>query len=140
MVGVVVFALSGCATLPASRADDWTSPSASVGERLQRLTGRWQGVISETEGVYWQGSTPLDITLKPDGTWQGTMGDTTASGTVQFRGGGQIVLRGTRRSSSGYEEPVYLRLSGDDTRRWGETRGRFSGRDERAAVSLRRRA
>jgi hypothetical protein len=48
------------------------------------------------------------------------------------------VLSGTAHPPTGPEEPVYLRLTGDDTRRWGQTRRDFTGGDTHASVSLRR--
>ena len=40
--------------------------------------------------------------------------------------------------AGGHADPVYLILSGDDARRWGETLGRFGGRQERASVGLKK--
>jgi hypothetical protein len=80
---------------------------------------------------------PLDVTLNADGTWTGTIGGAKASGTAQLKGRA-LVLTGTARSGTGHEDPVYLSLTGDGTRRWGETLARFGDRAERASVSLRK--
>jgi hypothetical protein len=128
--------VAGCAAANGRYADD---PSAAVRERehLQPLAGHWQGTISETAGWYHQGSIPLDITIAPDGTWSGTVGKARMSETASFKGG-DLVLSGTERPSTGPEEPVYLRLTGDDTRRWGQTRWDFTDGDTHASVSLRK--
>jgi hypothetical protein len=127
---------AGCAAANGRYGDD---PSAAVPEREhpRPLAGHWQGTISETGGWYHQGSTPLDITIAPDRTWSGTVGKARASGTARFQGE-DLVLSGTAHPPTGPEEPVYLRLTGDDTRRWGQTRRDFTGGDTHASVSLRR--
>jgi hypothetical protein len=125
---------AGCATSTRFGDDD---VSAAVTERVQSLAGHWQGVIGETAGFYTQGSTPLDLKITPDGTWSGTIGKARASGTARFKGR-DLVLSGTAHPATGGDEPVYLRLTGDETRRWGETRRDFSGGDTHANVSLRK--
>jgi hypothetical protein len=138
-IAIVVLALaaslSGCAGLRSSTDD--TGPSAAIPDRLEPLSGRWQGSISETAGWYWQGTRSVDLTIARDGSWQGTIGKSKAAGTVEFKGG-DLVLRGTERTERGTEDPVYLRLRGDATRRWGETVTEFNERSERASVSLRK--
>lgn len=81
---------AGCATSTKLGDDD---VSAAVTERLKPLAGHWQGVIGETGGWYTQGSTPLDLTITPDGTWSGTIGKAPALGTARFKGR-DLVLRG----------------------------------------------
>jgi hypothetical protein len=83
----------------------------------------------------YQGTLPVDMTLRPDGTWSGTIGNAEARGTASMRGR-RLVLGGTARSSTGHVDPLHLALTGDESRRWGATLGRFAGREERASVSL----
>ena len=132
---VLAGTLSGCAGLRASRVDD--ASSASIGERRQPLAGHWQGRIDETAGWFYQGSSPLDLTITPDGRWTGTVGKAKASGVARLKGR-HLVLSGTAASETGHEEAVYLRLTGDDSARWGATRRDFTGGDTHATVSLRK--
>jgi hypothetical protein len=136
-ITVLLFAtlLAGCTGLPGSRADG-ASPSAAVPDRLASLSGRWRGTIDETAGWFHQGSTPVDLTIAPDGTWTGTLGKARAAGRAEVRGR-HLILRGTARSAQD-EDVVYLRVTGDDARRWGETVADFGGRVERASVSLKK--
>jgi hypothetical protein len=136
---VVVFAglLAGCGSLSALRGGDSTHLSASIGDKLEPLAGHWQGLFSATGGWYYQGTVPLDPTIKPDGTWTGTIGGAKASGTAKLKGR-NLVLEGTARSATGHEHPVYLSLTGDEARRWGATMARFGEREEHASVSLRK--
>jgi hypothetical protein len=127
-------AIAGCVASTGVRSDD---PSAAVGARVPSLAGHWQGVISETGGWYHQGSVPLDLTIAPDGTWSGRVGKARASGTARLKGR-DLELRGTAHQATNPDEPVYLRLTGDDTRRWGQTRRDFTGGDTHASVSLRK--
>jgi hypothetical protein len=137
LVGTAALALSlvGCAGHTSRTASDADSPSASVSDQLRSLVGRWQGTLAETGAFYYQGTLPVDVTLRPDGTWGGTIGNAKATGTASMQGR-RLVLSGTARSSTGHEDPVYLALTGDESRRWGATLGRFAGREERASVSL----
>jgi hypothetical protein len=65
----------------------------------------------------------------------GTIGNAEATGTASMQGR-RLVLSGTARSSTSHEDPVYLALTGDESRRWGATLNRFAGREERASVAL----
>jgi hypothetical protein len=134
-VVLLVGSLVGCASHASRTAGDADSPSASVSDQLRSLAGRWQGVMAETGAFYYQGLLRLDLTVHPDGTWSGTIGNARAGGTASMRGN-RLVLSGTARSSTGQQDPVYFALTGDDAQRWGETLGRFGGREERASVSL----
>ena len=127
-------ALTGCGSSLVARED---LASALPDPRVQGLAGHWTGVIVETAGWYRQGRTPLDLSIAPDGTWHGTVGKAQASGIARMRGQ-QLVLSGTARSATGDEDPVFLRLKGDDATRWGETTADFPGGDTHASVSLRR--
>jgi hypothetical protein len=140
VAGAIAVMLTGCTGLSTRPAADATAPSAAIPQRLESIAGHWQGSFVETGGWYFQASKPLDLTISPSETWTGTIGDARASGTARLSGR-LLILRGTARSKTGHEEPVYLSLTGDDTRRWGETRTQFSERDareERASVSLRK--
>ena len=136
LVGALASALVACAG-PASRTAGDATSAAAASDQLRALAGRWQGGLSEIAGWYYQGYVPLDLTLGQDGTWTGTIGGARAAGTAELAGR-LLVLRGTARSGEGQEEPVYLALIGDGTRRWGETVARFGTRQERANVSLRK--
>jgi hypothetical protein len=134
VVLVLAALLSGCAALPTARHDDAEAPAAAIPDRIEPVAGRWQGTIAETAGWFHQGLIPVDLTITPNGTWAGTIGKAGASGTVEFKGR-HLILKGTARSERD-EDPVYLRLTGDATRRWGETAAEFDDREERASVSL----
>jgi hypothetical protein len=131
---VLAWLLSGCGGLHGARLDD--APSAAIPDRLERLSGHWQGRIDETAGWFHQGSLPIDVTIAPDGTWTGTIGKARAAGTVELKGR-HLILEGTARSERAVT-PVYLRLTGDAGRRWGETVAVFDGREERASVALKK--
>jgi hypothetical protein len=128
--------LAGCGGLVGARADGAAWPSAAIPDRLEPLSGHWQGTIDETAGWFHQGSMAVDLTIARDGTWTGTIGKTPAAGTAEVRGR-HLILRGTARSAQ-EEDAVYLRLTGDDARRWGETVADFGGRPERASVALKK--
>jgi len=138
MTGVVLAlacAASGCARV-SDRAETLNAPSASIPD-LSPVAGHWQGVVSETAGSLVSGSSPIDVTIAPDGTWRGTIAKAPATGRARVRGD-RLVLEGTVAAPDGPAHPVYLDLRGDDTRRWGETVATFGGRDDRATVALRR--
>ena len=130
----LVLAAGGCAGMSRSATVD--QPSASIPD-TSVLAGRWTGSIYETAGSLVSGSTPLDVTIAPDGTWRGTIGKAAAAGRVQSHGR-RVVLEGTAGAPDGPARPVYLDLKsrGDDL--WGQTVATFSGRDDRAAVALER--
>jgi hypothetical protein len=111
--------------------------SAAPWESLQASAGHWQGGIAETGGWYRQGLTPLDLTIGPDGTWRGKVGQAAASGTARVQGR-QLIISGTGRSATGDEDAVYLRLTGDDAARWGATTADFPGGTTHAIVALQR--
>jgi hypothetical protein len=134
VAAILAATLMGCAGPMMQAEGDAASPSTSAGEPLRSLAGRWRGSLSETGGWYLQGQAAVDLTLSPDGTWSGTSGGAPAHGRAEMKRG-DLILSGTARSR-GTLDPVYLRLRGDGHRRWGETLGRFGGRQERASASL----
>ena len=128
-------AAAGCAHAAAgSRVA--AEPSASIAD-TSGLAGHWQGTVYETAGSLVTGSSPLDVTIAPDGTWRGSIGKAPASGQVRMRGS-RVVLAGTASPSDGAAHPVYLDLRSSGARMWGETVATFSGRDDRASVALTR--
>jgi hypothetical protein len=131
----LALAASGCAGM-SHRASTAESPSASIAD-MSGVAGHWQGVVSETAGSLVSGSSPIDLTIAPDGAWKGSIAKAPASGQARLHGG-WLVLDGTSVAPGGPARPVHLTLTGDDTRRWGETVASFSGRDDRATVALRR--
>jgi hypothetical protein len=138
LVGVIIaVGLVGCAT-HARRAnlEDDRTPAAAVGDEVGAMAGRWQGAVTETGAFYYQGTLPVDLTIAPDWTWTGTIGTAPAAGTATMRGS-RLVLEGAADTVLG-EDPVHFDLTGDDTRRWGQTLARFGGREARASVSLER--
>jgi hypothetical protein len=139
-VAILVLALAtlvaGCGGLPRAGADSAASPSAAIPDRLEPLSGHWRGTIDETAGWFHQGSMRVDLTLAPDGTRTGTIGKARAAGIATLKGR-HLILTGTARSAR-EDDAVYLRLTGDDTRRWGETVTEFDGRPERASVALKK--
>jgi hypothetical protein len=131
----LVCAATGCARV-SDRAATLDAPSASIPD-VSSVAGHWQGVVSETAGSLVTGSSPIDLTIAPDGTWRGTIAKAPATGRARLRGD-RLVLEGTAAGPDGPARPVYLDLTGNDTRRWGETVATFGGRDDRATVALRR--
>jgi len=131
----LVCAANGCARV-SDRAATLDSPSAAIPD-LSAVAGHWQGVVSETAGSKVSGSSPIDVTIAPDGTWRGTIAKAPATGRARVRGD-RLVLEGAAAPPDGPARPVYLDLTGDDTRRWGETVANFGGRDDRATVALKR--
>ena len=134
MVALAV-ALTGCATTS-------IEPSASPSEAVRSFAGHWQGTIWETASVFYQGQTPLDIQVSDNGTWTGTIGAASASGTATMRGP-WLVLSGTATGPDHHQAPVFYELTGDASRRWGEVTSTFAGRDgggrdEHSTVSLRK--
>ena len=129
---VIALAVAGCGGFRAGSASD--DPATAVLD-FSDVAGRWQGTLYETGGGYTSGSTPLDITLAPDGVWQGTIGKAPAAGRARLDKG-RLVLSGTATGAGGRPEAVYYSLTGDDQRRWGETISTFGS--GRASVSLER--
>jgi hypothetical protein len=109
-------------------------PSASIAD-TSGLTGHWQGTMYETAGSLVSGSSPVDLTIAPDGTWRGTIARAPATGTAERRGN-RVVLNGTAAAPGGPARPVYLDLRTRGNDMWGETVATFGGRDGRASVSL----
>ena len=130
---LIVVVAAGCAGLRGDPTDTG-APAAAIPD-LSRLAGRWQGTLYETGGAYTSGFTPLDITLAPDGVWQGTVGKSPAAGRARMEDG-RMVLSGTVTGAGGRPEALYYQLKGDGERRWGETIATFSS--GRASVSLER--
>jgi hypothetical protein len=131
----LALAAGGCAGMSRTTAAT-DAPSASIAD-VSGLAGHWQGVLYETAGSLVSGSSPIELTIAPDGTWRGTIARTPASGQARLRRG-RLVLDGTAVAPGGPARPVHLDLAGDRTRRWGETVATFGGRDDRATVALRR--
>jgi hypothetical protein len=129
--------LAGCAGSTMGSGTD--APAASVPSEAPALAGHWQGSLleSHTPPIYKQGSAAIDLTVAPDGTWIGTIGPDRASGNARWHGK-RLLLTGTIRRAGGHEEPVYLDLVGDDTRRWAETHAFFGDRETPASASLRK--
>ena len=130
-----VLAAGGCAGMSRSAAAV-DQPSASIPD-TSGLTGHWTGSIYETAGSLVSGSTPLDVTIAPDGTWRGTLGKAAAAGRVRSHGR-HVVLEGTAAAPDGPARAVYLDLKSRGHDLWGQTVATFSGRDDRAAVALER--
>jgi hypothetical protein len=135
VIAALAVAATGCAHGARSTAVA-TEPSASIPDTAP-LAGHWQGTLWETGGSYWQGASNLDIVVKPDGTWHGTIAKMPAAGTATLRRG-QLIISGTAVEPNGHTQPIYYRLKGGDVRRWGETTTIFTGREARAAVELSR--
>src|SRR5262245_60833822 len=127
--------LAGCAGVVNTSHLD--APSASPPSEAPAVVGRWQGSLweSHTPPIYKQGSAPMDLTIAPDGKWTGKIGPDPASGVARWHSK-RLLLTGTIRRAGGHEEPVYLDLAGDDSRRWGETHAFFGDRETPASASL----
>jgi hypothetical protein len=125
--------LGACAS--AGRASD--EPSASIGPGIEAFAGRWQGSLWETAGSLYQGSSTLEVQLHEDGSWKGRIGAAPASGTARLEGD-RLVVTGTAGAPDGPQLPVYVQLTGDDDRLWGQMAALFAGRRAPAMVDLRR--
>ena len=115
------------------------APAASVPSEPSALAGHWEGSLweSHVSPIYKQGSAVIDLTIAPDGTWIGMIGPDRPSGHARWHGK-RLLLTGALRRANGQEEPVYLDLVGDDTRRWSETHAFFGDRESPASTSLRK--
>ena len=133
LVAALGLAAAGCAHAFAG-SNVAGEPSASIAD-TSRLTGHWQGTMYETAGSLVSGSSRVDLTIAPDGTWRGTIAKAPATGTVHVRGN-RVLLNGTTAAPGGPARPVYLDLKTRNNDMWGETVATFEGRDDRAAVSL----
>jgi hypothetical protein len=129
----LALAVGGCAGMSRS-ARTADSPSASVAD-VSSIAGHWQGSIYETGGSLVSGSTPVDLTIAPDGTWRGTLGKSVAEGRARLRGS-RVVLQGTAAAPDGPARPVYLDLRNNGQDLWGQTVATFSGHQDRGAVAL----
>ena len=132
----VMLAVAGPAQAAARRAALDAQPGAPV-PALASLAGHWHGEAWETGAHLIQGRAPIDIHLADDGTWSGTIGKGSASGTARLRNG-RLLLSGISRMADGRHDVVSYSLKGDSTRRWGEPVATFSGRPTHAEVSLRK--
>lgn len=116
-------------------ADD--TPSASIGPAVAGLAGHWRGTLYETGAHLYQGSSTLDVRVTDNGTWSGKIAAAPAWGTARLRGN-RLVVTGTMRPPDEAEQPVYVELTGDGNRYWGEMAALFRGRRAPALVSLER--
>ena len=130
--------LAGCAGHPVAGSSD--APAASVPSEGPALAGHWRGSLWENHAppIYKQGSAAIDLTIAPDGTWTGTIGPDQAFGTARGHGKRLMLTGMLKRDGGRYEEPVYLDLVGDGTRRWAETHAFFGERESPASASLRK--
>lgn len=130
--------LAGCAGHPVAGRSD--APAASVPSEAPALAGHWRGSLWESHAppIYKQGSAATDLTIAPDGTWTGTIGPDQAFGTARWHGKRLLLTGMLKRDGGRYEEPVYLDLVGDGTRRWAETHAFFGERESPASASLRK--
>jgi len=136
IIAALALAAAGCSHAPAGTGA--VEPSASVREAAPGLAGHWQGTVWETGAHLVQGRTPLDLTIKDDGTWTGKIGKGEGSGTARLDRRGNLVLSGVAKTADSVPTAVTYTLRGDGTRRWGEIVGDFSGRPEHGSVSLRK--
>jgi hypothetical protein len=112
--------LTGCAGYVPGAGTD--ALSASPTSEAPSVAGHWQGSL-------WESHAPPIYT--------GTIGPDQGSGVAR-RHSQRLLLTGTIRRAGGHEEPVYLDLVGDDSRRWSETHAFFGDRESPASASLRK--
>ena len=113
-------------------------PSASIRENPQ-MAGHWQGSVYENGATLIQGSTPLDLTIKDDGTWIGKVGKAEGSGTARLDRHGNLVLSGSATTPEGVATPVNYTLRGNSTERWNVVSGDFTGgRPASASIILKK--
>jgi hypothetical protein len=129
--------LAACASTRDASDAGW--PAASIGPGIEGYAGRWHGSMWETGGSLYQGSSTLEVVLAADGTWKGRVGAAPASGTARLAGD-RLVVSGTTGPLGGPQLPIYVDLTGDAQRRWGEIAATFGGRRAPASVELRREA
>ena len=113
-VFMVVVLGAGCARLgdlhsgAAVDADGAATPAMD-------LVGTWTGTAFAVPGSNYLVSTPVELTIKPDGTWRWTKrGQEQAIGRMRFRGS-RIVLDETK--STEVEQRIELERRGDTL--WG---------------------
>jgi hypothetical protein len=112
IVGVLVM-LSGCAAT-AGRAG---GAAGAEGAALPRpdLVGTWRGVAFAVPGNHQFISAPVELTIKPDGTFTRTKrGEPQANGRVRIKGS-RVIL--DEQTSKDVESQIDLQLRGDHL--WG---------------------
>jgi hypothetical protein len=108
---VVAMILTGCTSMHTARGSDAASTSgfASPGPDL---VGRWQGTAFAVPGANYYISAPVDLQIRPDGTW-------TWSKQGQQQAVGRVVQRGDRlffeesRANEGAQR-IVLQRRGDE--------------------------
>ncbi|MBM4439796.1 MAG: hypothetical protein FJ027_05220 [Candidatus Rokubacteria bacterium] len=124
-------AVTGCAGVRGAALDGDSMVAASPGPAL---TGTWTGMAWAVPGSAYFVSTPVTLTIHPDGAWQwSARGDAVQGrGTVTRAGTDRVVLQ--EQSADTAEDRITLRRSG--TRLWGMSQAFLSGHP--TAVDLHR--
>ena len=137
IAAALALAAAGCSHATAGTSAT-IEPSASIRENPQ-LAGRWQGSVYENGAHLIQGRTPLDLTIKDDGTWTGKVGKGTGSGTARLDRRGNLVLSGVATTPEGLPTVVNYTLRGNSMERWNVVEGDFTGgRPASASVLLKK--
>jgi hypothetical protein len=136
-VAVLALAAAGCSHATAGTSAT-VEPSASIRENPQ-IAGHWQGSVYENAASLIQGHTPLDLTIKDDGTWAGKVGKGEGSGTARLDRHGNLVLSGVATTPNGVSAPVNYTLRGNSMERWNVVSGDFTGgRPASASILLKK--
>jgi len=136
LAAALALAAAGCSHATAGTSAT-VEPSASIREN-PGIAGHWTGSIYEVGAYYLQGSTPLDVTIKDDGTWAGKVGKGEGSGVARLDRRGNLVLSGVATTPQGGRTPVNYILRGNSTERWNVVEGDFNGRPANAEMLLKK--
>jgi hypothetical protein len=83
---VVAMVLTACSTMHTVHVPDAADAAGSAAPRPD-LVGRWEGTAFAVPGSNYYISTPVELNIKPDGTWTWSKrGEPQASGRVVQRG------------------------------------------------------
>jgi hypothetical protein len=113
VLGSVVL-MSGCAGAGAMRSGEAVDGAGAATPAME-LVGAWEGTAFAVPGSNYFVSTPVELTIKPDGTWRWSQrGREQAIGTVRYRGD-SVVL--DEHISTNAEQRIELQRRGDTL--WG---------------------
>ena len=120
VVTALVVLCSGCASVRTSRETPDTSGMAAP---PPDLVGTWSGTVFAVPGSLYLISTPVELTVKPDGTW-------TWSKRGQEQARGRVVKHGTHvvfEEDRAKEGAQRIELEQRGTQLWGVSRAFIPG-------------
>ena len=116
---VIVLAATGCTSAPRLAAVGDDAGSAAPGPDL---VGVWRGTAFAIPGSLYMTTIPVEIEIRPDGTWTWkSRGAAKATGTIARQGGHVILHAGPSKGTPGAAaDEIPLDLRGDHL--WGLSR------------------